>query len=140
MKKRNGGLADLSRFGLLIRSDGAGIVVLREHEQVIQIQVRHQRADPPSRLVRPHTAVRIHHERLVPPAAGIKQMHRDVVLRGRAELLQIVAALHLTRRFPCLLYRRKQKPHQHPNNRNDDQKFYESKRSFFHYNPPEIYF
>ena len=59
-------------------------------------------------------------------------MYRDVVLRRRAELFQVVTALHLTRSFTCLLYRREQKPHQHPYNRDDDQKLYESKGSFIH--------
>ena len=52
----------------------------------------------------------------------------DVVMQGQADLLEIVGALHAPGRLARGLYRGQQQSDQHRDDRDDDEKLYQSER------------
>ena len=54
-----------------------------------------------------------------------------IVVHRQADLLQVVAALHPPRRFPCRLHRRQQQRDQDADDRDDDQQLDQRKRARF---------
>ena len=90
---------------------------------VLLLDVRQHIKNPPARLIHAETFVRVARPRPAPTAGRKVTLHVVMVLKTKADLLEVILALRAAGGFPRGLHGRQQQCYQDADDRDDHQQF-----------------